>query len=279
MSYYIASGQKNKMYTLRNKFREEYISNDNSMVIKDHDFHICTLSKFPEIALEKAKQYILNEGKNPDHYNLSTDFALDEFDTGGTSRATLIAQKTMVSGKYEGVKVEDLPEEYLKWCFVNTHMGINNAIINEYIEEFNVYEGWVNASALRVYNELKELRNTLIERMKEQVLVFGQKEYTQRMSEKTFEYLNSKIYRVYKEFYLSNFKTNDSTGEKTINLVDSYIAKGLSLGNNELSNFIVSYHLCRMFKVNKSFTIEEISFEHLLEVMKNSNNAHRFILD
>lgn len=279
MSYYISSGRENKMYTLRYKWREQYISDGASIIDREHDYYICTLSKFPDVALEKAKAYIADLGFDVE-CDFNVDFALNDNETGAAAaRAFDISQKIMISGKYQGTKVEDLPVKYLKWCYVNLHSGVNSEIIKNYIEEFDLFNGWVNETAIHLYAELKDHREMLLDRMKNKIIQFGNKEYKQKMSEKTSDYLRKNIVNVHRDTCRSFLKSDIENRVFNLDLVDTYIASGFSLKSNDVNNFYVAFHLCSMYFTGKPVVIGEVSFEKLVETLKTNLNARKYILE
>lgn len=276
MSYYISSGKNNQMYTLRHKFSVDSVDSVNT---HQYDHYICTLSKFPELAVKKANEYVSELGYNPAEFKFNANFVLDEHNTGGHSCTWEISQKTMVSGKHEGVKVEDLPMSYIKWCYSNMHYGINYEIICNYVKEFDLLEGWINEASLNVYNTLQEKRIELLDRMKNKVLVFGNKSYTQRLNEKTFDKMK-KIVKEGKDQLNFKCKKDYTTGKYSVNLVEAYVETGYKLQyNNDVDNYIVAYHICAVYDKQKELSIDEISLDHIIDVMTNNPNARKFIME
>ena len=109
-TYYISSGSKNGMYTLRLFQRDEYAYGGQIRVVTN-DWYLCTLSKFKEKAIQKAYDYLVDIGVDPSEHKLSIDFELCEH---AEPQPSLPSDGRMVSGKYMGTHVSELPENYLK---------------------------------------------------------------------------------------------------------------------------------------------------------------------
>ncbi len=277
MSYYISSGRENKMYTLRYSFVEQYFSDAGTFIDRTRDYYVCTLSKFPDVAIEKAKKYVEELGFNSDEFDFSANIVLDEHGTSRDYKAE-IANKTMVSGKYEGTKVEDLPVSYLKWSFAKGY-GVNATIIKNYVEEYNLYEGWLNETAFKLYSKLKDLNQKIKDDIKSRVIILGQREYKQNMSDKTFTFLNNNIIRNFRDDFKDFMIKTEDDSSYNVNLSDIVISKCIMHNTNDVHNYIVAFHLCSMFKVNKPVNLLDVSFNEVLELLKNHDSGRYFIIE
>lgn len=177
IQYYISTGRLGVMYTLRYKAIEIYPNGDGTFKERELNVYLCTLSKDPDEALQKAKDYLSDLGIDYKKYNLSTDFVLNERAESiygqAEERRGQIANQVLVSGKYEGMHVSELPEDYLKWCHLNLYSGVNHEIIESYIEENDLHNEWVKLGVLKIYNKLIDFKNQFQTNIDNCILVFG----------------------------------------------------------------------------------------------------------
>ena len=129
--YYISSGEKNKMYTLRvsfiepvwamNSYGKYYVANATP-----RDWHVKTLSNNKEKALAKAKELV---GKD-----LEIGFELFDRAKAGEGENHIARQNpdVLMFGKYYGRLVVDIMEEdvdYLIWVAENMQSKKHEAVI------------------------------------------------------------------------------------------------------------------------------------------------------
>lgn len=121
-TYYISSGAKNAMYTLR--CRRDCVGQAPSMYQFMPDFYLCNLSANEEKAIEKAKLYVQSMreriGENENFTILFDDCPDQEiYHRRGKLSAQqsryldLIEQGILPFGKHSGTKIEEAPASYL----------------------------------------------------------------------------------------------------------------------------------------------------------------------
>lgn len=112
--YYISSGAKTKMYTLRVKYDENvYVKNEMGTAcvgVKTRDYHVRNLSTDAAKAEAKAFEHT--------GQHLKVSFSLDEINRRTAEEMAAIDHSVIRFGKYDGMKVEEVYEidpEYLMW--------------------------------------------------------------------------------------------------------------------------------------------------------------------
>lgn len=277
--YYIGSGRSNQMYTLRYSFDQQLVCGGH-IENRHYDYYVCTLAKYRDRAIQKAINYVVERGYAADEFDFETHIELDELEGRiGRNYAQEVAQKIMIEGcKYAGMKVEDVPVEYLKWSYANTHIGVNSKIIRNYVDEFNLLDGWYNEASLNVYKFIKEVREKIIANIENRTIVLGNREYKQgRMTEKNFEYLRH-ITLVNKHKFKSFLEKNLEAECWDVDLVKLITEHGMNSFNNDLNNYLVAFHLCATYKTNKPINILDIDFDYVVECFKSNPNAIRLIM-
>ena len=126
--YYISSGEKNKMYTLRVKFTERvYLGYSIGSRMVERDQHVATLANDKERAIAKAQELV---GK---------EFVIN-FEVGERAKAQEKVQlpfNVVRFGKYFGKTVEEIKEidpKYLLWVADNFTSAKHQQVI-DFIKE------------------------------------------------------------------------------------------------------------------------------------------------
>lgn len=129
--FYISSGAKNAMYTLR---RTNYYGNTQPLV---SDYYVCNLSTDSVKAEEKAKAYVdaiiersKDDGMTEYSFELCASFNLFErrgnLSVDDTLKIESIEDGIFPFGKYSGTKIEDAPESYVLFFADKASKDIDN---------------------------------------------------------------------------------------------------------------------------------------------------------
>ena len=169
--YYISSGEKNKMYTLRVSFMEPVYSNGPMGAVMigmtNRDWFVKSLATTKERALEKARDYV---GEN---YEIK--FELGEINRG-EARKNELPVDVLRFGKYFGMTVEEVKEkdpQYLIWLADNytneKHQGMIDYVKMVMKEELEKRDSEF-AEALHKEEELKFERAKVLSEIGEELV-------------------------------------------------------------------------------------------------------------
>ena len=105
-TYYIDSGQKNKLYTLRKNTIYSFINSDGSSSLEEQDYYVITLCADSKKAIKKAQDYLAKYYTDPDKRpKLNIAYAYDKLDA--------IRHRTKEAIEAERLRIEEEREQAL----------------------------------------------------------------------------------------------------------------------------------------------------------------------
>lgn len=289
IQYYISTGRLGVMYTLRYKAIESYPNGDGTFKERKLDVYLCTLSKDPEEALKKAKEYLAELGVDHTKHDLTTDFSLNERAScvygAAAERRSQIADQLLVKGKYEGKHVSELPENYLKWYHGNVFTGVNHEIIENYIAENDLHNEWVASAALAIYNKLIDFKNKFQTHLDNFILEFGGKPKVQQIinkksgeaNQKTLdflgEFIRNSIVKQYDDVLVDVEEEDDEYIIDGVDLVKYIQITRLNFVNCTYMNYIVARNTVNIMKKRKlKYVLLDFTYDDVLNMVKETES-------
>lgn len=275
-TYYISSGSKNGMYTLRLFQRDEYAYGGQIRVVAN-DWYLCTLSKFKEKAIQKAHDYLVDIGVDPSEHKLNIDFELYEH---AEPQPSLPSDGRMVSGKYMGTHVSELPENYLKWCYLNaSHNSDNGKIIVAYLTANGFLDEWYQSGFEIFKRNVLAYYHNIQRCIANDLLVFGVDERNQKLINKNgnFNYRVCDFVTKVSRYPIDYKPTKNEDGEYVVDLVDYFITTKDSFRFTYFLNKIVAKALLtKSGKSEKQTKLAEVEVS-IDAIEKNLSNLKYFI--
>lgn len=165
--FYISSGAKNKMYTLRVRFDEPRFSSFNGRTsvvgVVHRDWHVQSLSNDKERAIQKARELV--------NKNLDISFEVDEWAT--PTKREEGNPMVIRFGKYFGLTLDHVKEidpQYLIWV-AESYSNPKHKDFVEFVKEYmkvELQEKWEKAKeVMEIEEEIKAKRAVIIKEIGE----------------------------------------------------------------------------------------------------------------